>query len=574
MALLSINVMAAVLVRYPWKRKQTGFIITHAGIEILLLGCLLSFRYSVDGKVSLQPGQKSEVIKLNDEEVGVDMADAGGKVRRHVFPVNLWKEAGYPNLAKFIAGSLHLSDLPEEARWPEGHTAVWPLGDGAKLEVLDWQPAAVPQIVLKRTPDGFPAAVVHLGGHLPNGMPMDQTINLLADGQGQGMVRPFGGTLELTLWKARSDAEVDEFLHPPKPEDLPEMGRLAIHLDGKRYTLDVKKEQLGKDAPLGDSGYKAAVEDYILHPPPPQLPENHGQAAMASEPVDPQVSLRLTGPTGVKKYLVAAWHPQFMAHLEDSDVGHHGSASAGDPLVYYSHPQAYFTTKEGTRGRLQLLQALDGKLYVRMFQLQRDPSQKPGEPFELRVGREMQNFWLNISLNVVQHAPSAVLVNEFRPAHVEPRQMDDHPRAMRVALTVDGQRQEAWLEREAGQVELTTPRPRDDRLRLPGIRTRLRRRVEPRRADQRPRHRAGRYVHERRVVRRPPQGQRQPRHLDERAGDRERADVLPSRLPERPRRAGGERAVLHPQRAARPGVGHQVPRLRPLSSAASSRCFI
>src|SRR5271169_1288600 len=68
MAMLSINVMAAVLVRYPWKRKQTGFIITHCGIEILLLGCLLSFRFSIDGRVELQPGTQSEEINLNDEE--------------------------------------------------------------------------------------------------------------------------------------------------------------------------------------------------------------------------------------------------------------------------------------------------------------------------------------------------------------------------------------------------------------------------------------------------------------------------------------------------------------------------
>src|SRR5580658_3050433 len=56
LALLAINVFAAALVRYPWKRKQTGFVVTHLGIEILLAGCLLTLRGSIDGRVQLTPG--------------------------------------------------------------------------------------------------------------------------------------------------------------------------------------------------------------------------------------------------------------------------------------------------------------------------------------------------------------------------------------------------------------------------------------------------------------------------------------------------------------------------------------
>jgi hypothetical protein len=481
MALLSINVMAAVVVRYPWKRKQTGFIITHAGIEVLLLGCLLSFRYSVDGRMSLEPGQKTEVINLNDEDVSVTMPDAGGKPRVHSFPISLWHDAGYPGLARYVANAAatwavdlaaDVSDslahtvqnatrsirLPASPRWPDGHTVVWPLGEGAQLEVLTWLPAGDPETIVKPTDAGFPAAIVHLGGHLPNGMAMDQNIPLLADGEGNGMVRPFGGALEMNLWKARSADEVNEFLNPPPQASLPEEGRVDVFLGGQRYSVDVTKDAMGKDQPLGDSGYKAAVEDYILNPPPPQLPENHGQAAMAAEPIDPQISFRLTGPLGVRKYLLAAWHPQFVAHLDNADPTQHGSASPDDPLMWYWHPQTYFTTKEGTRGRLWLLQSPDNRLYVRMFQLEQ-ADQKSTPPFEAQIGKELRNFWLNISLTITQFCPSGTLVNQFQPADVEPRQMDDHERAIKVALVIDGTRQETWLERGAdAPIELNTPR--------------------------------------------------------------------------------------------------------------------
>jgi hypothetical protein len=444
MAMLSVNVMAAALVRFPWKRKQTGFIITHCGIEVLLLGCLLSFRYSVDGKVSLTPGQKSEVINLIDEEVGVTMPDSGGKERRHVFPIQLWRDAGYPGLAKFVLGATGVINVPQEIRWPAGHTVTWPMGGGAKLTVLDWLPAAVGETDVKATQDGFPAAVVHLGGHLPNGMPMDQTIPMLADGQGDGMVRPFGGTLEINLWKARSDDEINEFMNPPDPKKLPDLGQVALYVGGKRYTVDVSTDSLKKPQTLGASGFTASVDDYVLAAPPPQLPENHGGDAIATETIDPQVRVTLTGPAGAHTYLLAAWHPQAIARIDNSDVSQHGLASADDPLIWYWNPQTYATTTSGTRGRLWMIQSPEGKLYARMFQLpQADQAAKP--PFEVQVGKEMQNFWLNISLSVTQFCPSGTLVNEFRPAHIDANQMDFHPRAIKVALDVDGGHTETWL---------------------------------------------------------------------------------------------------------------------------------
>ena len=42
MGLLGLNVLCAALIRFPWKKHQTGFVITHAGILVLLVGCLVS----------------------------------------------------------------------------------------------------------------------------------------------------------------------------------------------------------------------------------------------------------------------------------------------------------------------------------------------------------------------------------------------------------------------------------------------------------------------------------------------------------------------------------------------------
>src|SRR5262245_12581339 len=42
LTLLAVNVFGAALKKYPWRRHQTGFLVTHAGLLILLAGGLLT----------------------------------------------------------------------------------------------------------------------------------------------------------------------------------------------------------------------------------------------------------------------------------------------------------------------------------------------------------------------------------------------------------------------------------------------------------------------------------------------------------------------------------------------------
>src|SRR4029077_15569980 len=44
LAFLGMNILCAALIRYPWKKRQTGFVITHAGLLIVLAGSYYSVR--------------------------------------------------------------------------------------------------------------------------------------------------------------------------------------------------------------------------------------------------------------------------------------------------------------------------------------------------------------------------------------------------------------------------------------------------------------------------------------------------------------------------------------------------
>ena len=54
--LLALNVLCAVLVRFPWKRRQTGFLVTHAGILVLLAGCLASQLGGIEAQLPVFEG--------------------------------------------------------------------------------------------------------------------------------------------------------------------------------------------------------------------------------------------------------------------------------------------------------------------------------------------------------------------------------------------------------------------------------------------------------------------------------------------------------------------------------------
>src|SRR5665213_3378746 len=51
--LLGTNVFCSAISRYPWKKHQTGFVITHLGILIILAGSLITQQYGMDGQIAL-----------------------------------------------------------------------------------------------------------------------------------------------------------------------------------------------------------------------------------------------------------------------------------------------------------------------------------------------------------------------------------------------------------------------------------------------------------------------------------------------------------------------------------------
>lgn len=59
--LLAVNIFSAAAIRYPWKRHQTGFVITHIGLLTLLFGCLLSRVGGIDAQMPVFEDQMNHL---------------------------------------------------------------------------------------------------------------------------------------------------------------------------------------------------------------------------------------------------------------------------------------------------------------------------------------------------------------------------------------------------------------------------------------------------------------------------------------------------------------------------------
>jgi ABC-type transport system involved in cytochrome c biogenesis permease subunit len=77
LGLLGLNVLAAALIRFPWQRHQTGFVITHAGIILLLIGCLQSRLGGIDAQLLIFEGDAGHVAFEDKQHLELRIEPSG-----------------------------------------------------------------------------------------------------------------------------------------------------------------------------------------------------------------------------------------------------------------------------------------------------------------------------------------------------------------------------------------------------------------------------------------------------------------------------------------------------------------
>lgn len=81
---LAVNVLTAVLLRFPWRLRQTGFVTVHLGVVMLLAGCLLSWCYGSRDILSVFEGQAAH-LAYNEHNPDAPPEELGFQVYLHKF---------------------------------------------------------------------------------------------------------------------------------------------------------------------------------------------------------------------------------------------------------------------------------------------------------------------------------------------------------------------------------------------------------------------------------------------------------------------------------------------------------
>ena len=92
LSLLGLNILCAALIRFPWKKSQTGFVVTHSGLLVLLFGSMMTWKSNLDSLMTVRKDHsESTIFDPDDQQLVVEYFDrkdqSSGPSESYTLPV-------------------------------------------------------------------------------------------------------------------------------------------------------------------------------------------------------------------------------------------------------------------------------------------------------------------------------------------------------------------------------------------------------------------------------------------------------------------------------------------------------
>ena len=407
LGLLGGNILAATLIRWPWRTRQVGFVVTHAGLLVLLAGAVQTFQYGIEGQVTLREGDRTDKVLVRDRSL-----------------ITVERPSGAGRLSSQFA--FH----PGAVDWREGKTLEFGESQSLALEVLKFYRYARPHIdwVADAQDDQGPALRL-----------------ALSDGTGQTIAEDwltastYGGEVlvgptRYALLPIPVESMLQDFLQPPT-DDLGTAGVLSMHFDGKMYRARID-DQKGKTVPLGDSGVSVEIVDYYADAKP--TPNGRQFVARSDKPRNPILELRVHLPGAAEPIRQLAFAKVPLLNLD-------GVSGHVCPVKFWYHhaniPQTPGADFLADTGRQVVLSPRRRRIVGRAR----------GSCTQSTDSRRHQ-----FEISVVRHLPQARREITFTPLEPGMRPTSTDEAAVLVDLTVDGEHRQLWLSRGDGEFGLQT----------------------------------------------------------------------------------------------------------------------
>jgi hypothetical protein len=391
---LGVNIFSAAAVRYPWKRHQTGFVVTHAGLLVLLAGAILSFLGGVEGQISLVEGETVKKLTLPERSQITAAWDA--------------RPGEAPYEFAFDGGPVD---------WSSGRTLEIGEVDGVSAKILRFYRHAQPKNEwVARADGGGPLVRFRVTG--PGGQLVAE--HFLADERfGEALLV---GPIRVQLQRATNRAMLSDFqnLAPPAANDD---GLLTACYQDAVEHIPIKGNT-GQKVAIGATGAAVEIVEYLPNARPEKM---GGFTSKGDEPKNPMLGLRV--------------------HLPDEKAPIRQVAFAKDALLnldgVYARPCPvkfrYRHAAVKTESTVEFLQSAEGTLYGRTTS-----DGQPGSSGVINAGAKLA-IGKGFELTVTEYLPHAENKLSFKPAPAGAKNRPEPAALVEIRCGEDAR--QVWLQR-------------------------------------------------------------------------------------------------------------------------------
>ncbi len=391
LALLAINVSAAIVVRFPISKAQIGFVLTHAGILLTLAGAVVTKYVAVDGQVGIAEEQTVDQFGSRDAEtlIAVDRRDGSRQTLE---------------LDRSVVKGFSPRDFSKDS----GELSF----GGVRVGVNRY----------------LPDSEHH--DHMVNDNPVPRPaiqVSLESDMRAQPEWIFAGGTVRVGLTQIAfrvvpDQTELDRLLSEKPVAGSEKTGMVKVTHAGADYSFPLP-DCLSKSVPLGESGFTMKVLRYFPHA---TVGGDSKVVNSSPQPTNPAIEVEIVGPEGSDTWWAFSKFPDFKSI--------HGESEVDDVGVTFVAPE-----NAGPKTPIEILGTPDGRLFARFSRGGQVVSSQP-----IEIGADIETHLPHTGLRVHQHFDHARVAGDVES--VDPVRKERVP-AIEVRLANETTTDTMWLQK-------------------------------------------------------------------------------------------------------------------------------
>ena len=439
MAFLAINIFCAAAIRFPWAKRQTGFVITHVGLLTVIGGSWYAAQTADEGLLGMKEGETSDQL-----------------IRNHV--PTLYVKPVDPHTGK-SQGEYKIFVHPGAFDWEPGrYQVVSKPSDPFKLAIKGFYPCSVPDEVVVPDPAGGPMVklrpqVIPPGATSPVdvfGPRQDPWFSPGDDRLGRMVktVRP----AQFVVSRAPRAEVLDDFLDPPADPGIEGVARL--HYEDRagvtrRFDVRIDEARVDQFVSLPDSDLRVAYKALSRTP----IPEAQ-QRTLGTDTLDIVKFAVRRGDAEAVDHNGFAMLPSIPAIIP----GEGRPPSDGLLRINYYSPPIVDPKVNGMFGVVEVMVDRAGRMAYRVFERGNPGKLRAHGP--LKVGETITAFGgtgaapMTLKFDVEQFLKGGRREASARSIALEPRERDTAIPAVLAELTVNGKSRDIWLRKSADEFDI------------------------------------------------------------------------------------------------------------------------